>query len=104
MFADQPWALAGALARQWFRDQCAAPFEPFRVFYRPSDGAQHGDVVVTRAAPGAEYRDAGKLSCGWTIDQARAHLYAIVQPLPILPTEPAKVAPRRSRVARGRRP
>ena len=104
MFADKTWALAGALARQWFRDQCAAPFEPFHVFYRPSDGAQPGDVVVTRTAPGAEYRDAGKLSSGWTIDQARAHLYAIVQPLPILPTEPAKVEQRRSRVARGRRP
>ncbi len=104
MFAENPWDLAGALARQWFRDQCRFPFEPFHVFYRPSDGAQAGDVVVARDAPGAGYRDAGKMSSGWSIEQARAHLHAIVYPLPILPTAPVEAAPRRGGATRARRP
>ena len=105
MFADKAWDLAGALARQWFRDQCAAPFEPFHVFYRPSDGAQPGDVIIARAVPGPEYRQAGgrPVSGSWSIEQARAHLYAIIEPLPILPTAPAEPTAGRRGAAKGRR-
>jgi hypothetical protein len=93
MFAEETWDLAGALARQWFRDQCAVPFEPFQVFYRPSAGAQPGDVVVSQHCPGAGYLVAGKMLLSWTFEQARAHLYEIIRPLPILPTDgPAKPA------------
>ena len=101
MFMDGSWDLAGALARQWFRDQCAdAGFSPFYVFFRPSAGAAPGDVVVAQAAPGPEYRLATPqpMSTAWSIRQACSRLHDILDPLPILPT----VAPPRSRRRGGR--
>lgn len=89
MFTENSWDLAGALARQWFRDQCADPgLSPFFVFYRPSAGAAPGDVVVSKVAPGPEYRLASPqpVSTAWGIRQACSRLHDIVDPLPILPT------------------
>lgn len=101
MFKENPWDLAGDLARQWFRDQCAdAGFSPFRVFYRPSDGATPGDVVVAKEAPGPEYKQASPqtVSPAWDVRRATAHLHEVIEPLPILPTvPPAAVPPKRAR-------
>ena len=105
MFVDNAWDLAGALTRQWFRDQCAAPFEPLYVFYRPSDGARPGDVVIARAAPDAQYQQAGSVvASSWSIEQARSRVHDIIEPLPILPTVvPVEPPQRRSGAATRRR-
>jgi len=102
VFTDNAWDLAGALARQWFRDQCAAPFEPLYVFYRPSDGARPGDVVIARAAPDAEYQQAGAvIASSCSREQALHRIHNIVEPLPILPTVgPVEPPQRRSGAAR----
>lgn len=104
MFLDNAWDLAGALTGQWFHAQCAAPFEPFYVFYRPSDGTQPGDVVIARAVPGAEYQQAGVIPSGVSRQQALMRIHDIINPLPILPTAvPVEPAQRRSGAATRRR-
>lgn len=64
-----------------------SPWTPLHLWYRPSDPASAGELVIAEQAPSSAFALASDqpIQCNWTREQIHGFVHETARKLPILP-------------------